>query len=401
MWHERVPVAGRARAPARQPREDPPVPASKPPKLLLLSTGPIRGGAERVVLQLARQFTARDWEVSTVFPETPGAESLLSWARTHGVEAESSSRIKSVFSPRSVADSVALSRFVRSKRADIVNLHYSLSHISAKDVLAVRLARAGRLVVSVHLPFPWSELRPSARRGPCLAARLAHAVVANSLATRSVLLEAGVPANKIHLVPCGARPPAAWPNRHEARERLGLPADAFVVSLVARLSQEKGIDTLIGAVARLDQRDPAPWLVICGEGDQRASLEPIAEQRLGDRARFLGWLDDEMVDHVYEASDVFVLPSRMEGWPLTLMEAASHGVPSIGTPVGGVPELVLDGRTGLLVPPGDEADLASAIDRLRRDPELRRSLGRAARERADAEFSEQLMAARYARVFSA
>jgi len=134
-----------------------------------------------------------------------------------------------------------------------------------------------------------------------------------------------------------------------------------------------------------------------GSGPERNVLEGRAAELLGARAIFLGQVPDKL--DLYAACDVFALPSHMEGFGLVYVEAAFHGVPSIGARVGGVPDAVIDGETGLLVPVGDPDALANAIGRLRDDPALRARLGEAARARAYAEFTMDRLADRYERIF--
>jgi glycosyltransferase involved in cell wall biosynthesis len=373
----------------RQPRER---------RLLLLPTSNTIGGMERIVLSLAGQFAARHWSVQTVFAQTPDAAALLAWSRDQGIDAEADSAVRDITASHTFADMRALRRLVRARRPHVVNLHYGGSHISIKDVLAVRLAGRHRCVVSLHLPVPWRDAGEQKRRMTRLAAHLCDGLVANSTATRAVLLDAGIPAGKIQIVPCGVRPPTSLPPRADARARMGLPPGTFVIVTHARLVPHKGIADLVEAVTLLPDPLGTLRLMVAGDGPERAALTALAAARLGTRAIFTGHLA-ETAD-LYAAADVFALPTRLEGFGLVFVEAAFHGVPSIGTATGGVPDAVRDGETGLLVPPGDIAALAAAIQRLRDDPAMRARLGAAARVRAHAEFTEEAMADRYRYVLS-
>jgi glycosyltransferase involved in cell wall biosynthesis len=320
---------------------------------------------------------------------------MLRWFRQAGVDAEIHPAIRPMEAPHTARDIAALRRLVRESGADVVNLHYGLSYISLKDVLAVRLA-GRRCVASVHHTTPWCELDSEKRTMTRLAARLCHRVVAGTPAMQNLLEEAGVARAKIALVPYGAPAPTRRPSRAEARDRLGLPHDAFVVSTLTRLVPYKSLNDLIAALARLPDPQCLIRLVVAGEGPERAALEAQAFDHLGDRARFLGRVQE--TEEVYAVADVFALPSREEGFGLVYIEAAFHGVPGIGCAVGGVPYAIRDGVTGLLIPAGDCAALAVAIQRLRADEPLRRTMGEAARNRAYEEFTEAHMAERYDRV---
>src|SRR5262249_36728326 len=138
-------------------------------------------------------------------------------------------------------------------------------------------------------------------------------------------------------------------------------------------------------------------VVIGGDGPQRSALEEQASRLLGDRARFLGRIPDTA--DLYASADLFVLPSLLEAFGLVYVEAAFHGVPSIGARTGGTAAAIAHGQTGLLVEPGDAQGLAQAIESLRSDLALCRRLGEAARVRALAEFTAERMADGYQQLF--
>jgi phosphatidylinositol alpha-1,6-mannosyltransferase len=193
--------------------------------------------------------------------------------------------------------------------------------------------------------------------------------------------------------------PDVRPARDAARARLGIPGSAFVVTTNARLEPHKGIADLIAAVAQLPDPDGSLILQIAGEGPQRQDLERLAAMLLPGRTRFLGHVADHA--DLYAATDVFAMPTRnaKESFGLVFIEAAFHAVPSVGTRVGGVPDAIVDGETGLLVAPNAPAELAAAVDRLRSDGALRSHLGLAAQARAQELFTVDRMAARYAEAY--
>jgi len=366
------------------------------PRLLLLTTADDIGGMQRVVVSLAREFGKRRWPVLNVFSRSPKSDALLAWCRDQGVDALTDPAVLDAADRHTVRDMLALRRFIRARKPDVVNLHYGDNFISLKDLIAVRLAGRHHTVVTVNHPTEWHAGNTRKRVTTFLAALLSNAVVVISHATRDILREAGVPAHKIHLIPCGVAVPAHLPTRDEARARLGLPPDAFVIATLARLVPHKGVADLIEGAARLSDADETLVVAIAGEGPERRALEQVAAERLGSRAVFLGRVPDTA--DLYAAADVFALPSYMEGFGLVYIEAAFHGVPSIGTNVGGIPDAIADGETGLLVAPGDIDALTAAIARLRDDPCFRNRLGQTARARAYDEFTEECMAERYAKV---
>jgi glycosyltransferase involved in cell wall biosynthesis len=221
-------------------------------------------------------------------------------------------------------------------------------------------------------------------------ARLCTWIVAVSDATRAALVAQGYPAERTITVRNGidvgdAAAPAAI-----------APAPSGPVLLeVGRLCDVKGQRDLIAAVPRLGRDDVT--LLLVGEdietgGAYRRMLEREAfDLGVGDRVRFLGRRDD--VPALLAAADALVLPSSIEGLPLVVLEAMAAQRPVVATAVGGTPEAVVDGETGLLVPPGDVDALARAVDSLLADPERARRLGEAGarrvRERFDADAAAQ------------
>ncbi len=178
-------------------------------------------------------------------------------------------------------------------------------------------------------------------------------------------------------------------SRSDARGQLGLPADVLVVGGVGRLDEAKGFSHLIAAAARLRAEFPGLVVAITGDGPMRKSLEAEAvREGVEDVVRFLGFRSD--VQLVLDALDVFVLPSLCEAHPYALLEAMATKLPAVGTAVGGVPETIVDGITGFVVPPRNSDRLAVAIRTLLLDPDLRLRLGEAARDRVIREFDERI-----------
>ena len=208
--------------------------------------------------------------------------------------------------------------------------------------------------------------------------RLGH-VVAPSQAMADFMLGHGFPAGRVHVIPLGIE--AA--EEAEPRDRVEL-----VAGVVSNLEHWKGIDVLIDAASAMH----APVrLEVFGRGSLAAELERQAREA-GVDARFHGFVSD--VRERLRELDVLVQPSRADNFPLAVLEAMAAGVPVVATRVGGIPELVLDGETGLLVEPESPTALAEALDGLAASPDRRRGLGRRGRERAGEEFSPELTARR-------
>ncbi len=197
---------------------------------------------------------------------------------------------------------------------------------------------------------------------------------------------------------CVSRFQAGRASGEQWRRRESFTSDEILCLCVGRLAPQKDHATLLEAFAAGPAKNPRARLLLAGEGPLRNDIERRIEALgLGGSVRILGRRTD--IPDMLAAMDLFVIASRWEGNPLAVMEAMSAGVPVIATAVGGVPELVADGATGLLVPPGDPAMLASAICRLLDDAESRASMGRLGMRKAAQDFDVRVMARAYERLY--
>jgi glycosyltransferase involved in cell wall biosynthesis len=172
-----------------------------------------------------------------------------------------------------------------------------------------------------------------------------------------------------------------------------------LVGMVARLVPIKRHDDFIAAGVRVSARVSDILFVVVGDGERRAELEAAASRvGLADRMRFLGWRRD--LDAIYADLDVVVLTSANEGSPVSLIEAMAAARPVVATAVGGVPDLVLDGEHGLLVPPGDSSATAEAIVSLLRDGGRRRAMGAAGRRRVQDVYAVDRLVSDIARLYT-
>ena len=193
--------------------------------------------------------------------------------------------------------------------------------------------------------------------------------------------ERGLPAEKVVVVPNGVAD-------DPARARPMSSADLFTVGTLGRLSRLKGVHHLIAATSQLAASGVPVRLAIAGDGSEASALRDLAaSSAIADFVRFEGFLPDERAGDFLAGLDVFVLASLTEGLPFTVMEAMRAGLPIVASRVGGVPEMIEDGVSGILYDAGDEVALAVALERLWRDPEQARHLGAAARRRYEERFT--------------
>jgi colanic acid/amylovoran biosynthesis glycosyltransferase len=248
--------------------------------------------------------------------------------------------------------------------------------------------------MAVHGPVEFYDVRLNRLAEKVRRARF---VVAISDFARSQLMtvapEASWPA--IHVVRCGVEPSAFAPA--EPRPA-GEPAQLVCVG---RLVHLKGQSLLVEAVAELGRRGVDARLTLVGDGPKRAELERLARRlAVTQRVRFAGAVGQDAIADCYRSADVFCLPSMAEGVPVVLMEAMAMARPVVSTRIMGIPELVEDGRTGLLVTPGRLDELVDALQRLIADPGLRAQLGRAGREKVLREYDVDRSAARLRELFA-
>jgi glycosyltransferase involved in cell wall biosynthesis len=227
------------------------------------------------------------------------------------------------------------------------------------------------------------------------------AIVGNCCAVIDELAREGVPQEKLHLIYNGIESSAPALDRGEARAALGLDADVLIGIVVANLIPYKGHRDLIEALAIAAPKLPPSWQILCvgGDNDLRPELEDLATATgLARNIRFLGQRLD--VGSLLPAADFGVLPSREnEGFSNAILESMQAGLAMIVTDVGGNAEAVVDGTTGLVVPPANPKALSAALLRLARDPTLRRRLGDAGRHRVATVFTLDECVANYCALY--
>jgi glycosyltransferase involved in cell wall biosynthesis len=342
-----------------------------------------RGGAEEHILTLVRGLDRARFRPFLACP--PEAAALLAPDLPRDVEVVP----VCLRGPREVGGAVRLADALRSRRIDVLHSHLFYSSLFASPV-----GRACGVPLIVETP----HVRELWRRGRLkrsyvvdrLAARFVDRFIAVSRANARYLIEEkGLPAPKVVVVEngCDLRRFAAVPSAAAVRPELGLAGPGPVLVVVGRLEPQKGHHVLLDALPAVRAEFPSARLVCVGEGAERTALEAQAARLgLNGCVRFVGFRPD--VPRWLAAADVVVLPSFYEGLPLAAIEALAASRPVVATAVDGTPEVVVDGRTGLTVAPGDSRALAEAIRRLLREPLLARRLAQAGRRWVEERFDE-------------
>jgi glycosyltransferase involved in cell wall biosynthesis len=229
-------------------------------------------------------------------------------------------------------------------------------------------------------------------------ARADH-ITATGLRLAAATLRYAPKAKPVTVVPYGVDLAQFRPGDRRARNSRG--AGEVVLGAVARLSPEKGFDLLLRAAARLIDRDLPVRVVLVGEGPERARLERLAAQLgIEGRVTFRGAVAHEAVPAVLATFDVFVMPSRAEGFGVAALEAQAMELPVVASRVHGLPDVVVHGSTGLLVPPGDVEALATALEQLVRNADVRVALGRRGRAFVAARYSWRENTAQMERLYA-
>jgi glycosyltransferase involved in cell wall biosynthesis len=362
------------------------VPHDEPIRILRVIARLNVGGPALHVSHLSRELDRIGYETTLVAGRVDEHEGSMEYvARELGVSPEYVPYLQREISP--LADAVAVAavlRLIRRHRPHILHTHTAKA--GAVGRLAAVLAGPARPQVVIHtfhghvLRGYFSPLKTAGfRQLERQLARVSDALIAVSPEVRDDLVALGVaPAEKISVVrlglPLESRAAADPDARARIRAELGIPEDRFTAGWLGRMTEIKLCDDLLRAFAELRSGGVDADLLLAGDGPLRESLERLAgELGIASRCHFVGYRDD--VGDVYAAIDAFALTSANEGTPVVAIEALAARRPVVSTDVGGVRDVVVDGRSGFLVPPGDVSGIADGLARLAADPAMRSAFG--------------------------
>ena len=288
-----------------------------------------------------------------------------------------------------IAAILRLALAMRRKKCLLV--HYHDAHSAAIGAAAAKLAKVPLRILSRRVDFPLKKnLLSRLKYGKNL-----DVIIAISEGVKNVLIESGIDQNLIKVIPSGID----FTPFHEAehsdylRRELNFGADDFLVGIVAHLADHKGHKYLIQAAELLKKESPKIKIIIVGEGPLHMELQKQVEQiHVEDMVFFLGFRED--IPQILCSLDLFVLSSYLEGMGTSILDAMACKLPVVATRVGGIPEVVIDGETGLLVPPKRPPSLAKAILKLYKDKELAEKMGKEGHRIVHDKFSAESMASR-------
>jgi glycosyltransferase involved in cell wall biosynthesis len=348
------------------------------------------GGAERVCLTLLKSINrerfdivpillTRPWEKDNMFVRALRKEGFMICEIPVGL--------------RKTGDYLRVARCyklvwraLKSQRFDLLHTHGYFA-----DIVGIPVARLIKLpsVSTCHgyIPSTWKVRLYNALDR--IALKFGTQVLAVSEAMKRDLVNFGLSPHRVQVVVnavgSAENRDMTHANREAVRKSLGICSPDFVVGYVGRLSAEKGLKYLLTACADLVMSSVPLRALIIGEGPERKELEQLSrELGLGDRAIFAGFQED--IARWFPCMDIFVLPSLTEGTPMALLEAMAHGVPAVASAVGGVPQVIRHGDTGLLVSPANAREISGAVLTLYRDAATRRAMAQNARTLANTRY---------------
>jgi len=350
-------------------------------KVLFVITKSNFGGAQKYVYDLATSMPKDKLDVTVAL----GGSGLL----IHKLNEEGIRVLPIPSLARDVNTASDLSAFFellsifRNERPDVV--HLNSAKAGGVGALAARLARVPKIIFTAH-GWAFNEERSRLQHFiikffSWITVLLSHKTIAVSDAVKNDARNWPLIGNKIIVIKNGIKEPEFY-TKDGAREKLfaladtQLTPDAFIIGTIAELHKSKGLQYAIEAFAKLAQKDEGMRYFILGGGDEKERLDGLVKHYgLQGRVFLVGFVEDAA--RFLMAFDVFILPSTTEALGLVLLEAGHAGLPVVASNVGGIPEIIEDGKTGILVQPRDSKGLAEAIKKIIDSPTMRTSLGTA------------------------
>lgn len=354
--------------------------------LVLAASGTSVGGAERVVWELATGLPPERFDVRVWLPPARGVDELADSLAEREVPVD---RVVAVDSRWDWRGMLATWSRLRRQRPGLLHIHHAVSGGDRRLAGVAQAAGVPHLVVTEHhATSDWLTAADRALMRREL--QIADAVTTVTAgAAEALTRDYGIERERMRVIPGGADAPddeRERPVARRVRDDLGVGQFRPLWVCAGRLEEEKGHKVFLEALAILRSRNVDFVAVIVGEGSQRAALERMADQSgLGERVRFAGQVD--VLGPVLLAADACVFPSLQDGLPLSLLEAMVRERPTVATRVGAIPEVIEDGITGRLVPPGDPAALAGVLQDFHARRDAAWHLGEAGAERVLAEFT--------------
>lgn len=353
-------------------------------RLLWLIDSLTLGGAEKLAASFARSFDRTGTELTVCCLKTIAGNAVEDELRRSGVDVVNL-QIRNLRDLRGFARLIGL---IREKRFDIVHAH--LTYASSWGALASRWTGVP-LVATLHVAPVRSSRWSREWIRQWLMCRLlrwwSYRTIAVSRAIANAYGDAGLlPPSKLAVIYNGVETSTPQDHQRGIVRWEQESEDRVVIAAVAVLREGKGIEILLRAMRQIVQDEPRSVLWIIGDGERRATLQELAVQLgLAGRVRWFGYRRD--VERILSGADLFVQPTLMDAFPTAVLEAMAAGKAVIASAVGGVPEIIGDGESGILVEPGDAEAIVRAVRRLLHSPQERERLAEAGRRVVGERFS--------------
>jgi glycosyltransferase involved in cell wall biosynthesis len=348
------------------------------------------GGAEQMVLTILQGLDGNKWRLVLIHHPDPGLKHFVETLNTLNLEVICLPRISSW---RDFSAIASFTRKLREIKPSIFHAHLSWHLRCSYGIIVAYIARTPAVVATQH-----AFLNIKGRRQIVfqkLISLLVNRYIAVSHGIANRLKNVIFSSNKLIVIYNGINVDRfSIDISNYSIKELKKVNNASVILTVARINKIKGHADLIRAATLL----PESVFLLVGEGSERVKFEEqVKKAGLEDRVIFLGHRDD--IPHILARCDVFVLPSLYEGLPLTVLEAMAAEKPVVASNISGIDEVVIDGKTGLLVPPENHEALASAIESMISNPDYAKELGNAGRLRVGEAFSADVMVKRITDVY--
>jgi len=350
--------------------------SDKPISVLMFSSAVVRAGAEEHMLELLRGLDRRLFRLHLACPDV-----LL---KQYGNDIPKDVYVTPIMLEHlsDIRGAVRLARTLRQQKIDILHSHMFRSSLLASPV--GKLCGVPVIIETTHVRETWRTgwFKSKFFVDRAVGHLIDRYIAVSEANSRYLIEQKRIPGKKVSVIQNGCSMERVDPSKAHPqgiRESLGFSKDDLVLIVMARLEPQKGHRILLQALSLLQPEFPSIRLICLGSGALKDELSKMTRDLgLVNTVRFVGFQAN--VGDWLAAADISVLPSFYEGLSLTAVETLAAGIPFIATAVDGTPEVVIDGETGLLVPPGDPVALAGAIGRLARQPELRRKFALAGRD---------------------
>lgn len=342
----------------------------------MFSNATVRAGAEEHILELLRGLDRRQFQLHLACPEV-----LLT---QYGKDIPEDVHVTPILLDRlfDMRGAIRLALTLRNQKIDILHSHMFRAGLFASPI--GRLCRVPVILETTHVRETWRKgwFKSKFVVDRAVGHLIDRYIAVSEANSKYLIEEKRIPARKVTVIQNGCSMDRVNPEKAHPegiRESLGFSKSDIVLIVMARLEPQKGHKILLQALSTVRAEFPNIRLICLGTGALKDELNSLArELKLNEIVRFVGFQSN--VADWLAVADIGVLPSFYEGLPLTAVETLAAGLPLVATAVDGTPEVVLDGKTGLLVPPGDPAAMAGAIRQLARQSELRQKLAKAGRE---------------------